>query len=37
VMKLVTAVIPLREFTSDKYLFMATRQGDRKEGCIKRL
>jgi DNA gyrase subunit A len=28
----VTAVIPLREFTSDKYLFMATRKGIVKKG-----
>ena len=32
--ELVTAVIPLREFTSDKYLFMATRQGIVKKGVL---
>jgi DNA gyrase subunit A len=32
--ELVTAVIPLREFSSDKYLFMATRQGIVKKGVL---
>lgn len=30
----VTAVIPLREFSSDKYLFMATRKGIVKKGVL---